>query len=158
MKFFKENKHKAFPGCGCIKAINICSSCHSAAVKHHIAKLQYIIDPLLESFMRSLSRMLTAVAITSAAFALPAKAAPLSGLANPAAGESNLIQKVHYWHYDCQWGPFRYHRHVPGVGNVRCYRDHYRYRRYRDYDDDYGYRYRRHYKKRYWKDDDYYGR
>lgn len=100
--------------------------------------------------MRSSSIFVIAVALTSAAFALPTKAAPLSNLDTPLAGASTgLIQKVHGWHYDCEWGLFRYHRHIPGIGNVRCYQDYYRFRRYwdRDYDDDRGYRYRRYYKR-----------
>lgn len=43
----------------------------------------------------------------------------------PAAADSTanaLVEKVHGWHRYCAWGPARYHRHIPGVGNVACAR------------------------------------
>ena len=35
--------------------------------------------------------------------------------------EDALVQQVHGWHRFCAWGPARYHRHVPGYGNVPCF-------------------------------------
>lgn len=41
------------------------------------------------------------------------------------------IQKVHGWHRYCDWGPVRFHRHVPDIGNVPCYHQgNYRWRRH----------------------------
>lgn len=50
----------------------------------------------------------------------PAKAVPRVPAERAAKSDDALIQKVHGWHYRCAWGPFRFHRHVEGVGNVRC--------------------------------------
>jgi len=52
-----------------------------------------------------------------------ATAAPLNnfGKGATAPGQS-LIQKTHGWHRFCEQGPARFHRHVPGRGNVRCFR------------------------------------
>lgn len=72
---------------------------------------------------------------------LVAAAAPLTPL-DPGTTSPGLVEKAHAWHRYCEWGPFRFHRHIPGVGNVRC-RQH-RHRRYsRRYDRDYSYRYER---------------
>ena len=50
-----------------------------------------------------------------------ASAAPLPRMESGApANAAAPIEKVHGWHRYCAWGPGRYHRHVPGVGNVRC--------------------------------------
>lgn len=65
------------------------------------------------------------VAIAGAAAALgltisAASAAPLGSLGGGAFPQANLIQKTHGWHRYCDHGPVRFHRHVPGVGNVPC--------------------------------------
>jgi hypothetical protein len=44
---------------------------------------------------------------------------PKTGGAAP-VGVGLPVEKVHGWHRHCEWGPARYHRHVPGVGNVAC--------------------------------------
>jgi hypothetical protein len=36
------------------------------------------------------------------------------------AGSAVEIEKVHGWHSYCARGPARWHRHVPGAGNVPC--------------------------------------
>jgi len=63
-------------------------------------------------------------AIAMSAFVIgSASAAPMS---RAATGEAPAVEsqvlKVHGWHRWCEWGPVRYHRHVPGVGNVPCER------------------------------------
>ncbi|MBL8564494.1 MAG: hypothetical protein JNM89_02115 [Hyphomicrobiaceae bacterium] len=52
--------------------------------------------------------------------AAPAFAAPMGGIADGRAVTESQIQTVHGWHRSCEQGPVRYHRHVPGVGNVPC--------------------------------------
>ena len=102
--------------------------------------------------MRSLSILLSAIAATSGAFVTSSQAAPLSDMNSAIAAGSGLTKKAHFWHLDCEWGPVRYHRHIPGIGNVRCDRDRYGHDWDDDDDDDHEYRYRR--KKRDWHDDD----
>jgi hypothetical protein len=69
-------------------------------------------------------RLILAGAVTALGMSLSsAQAAPI-GVLNEgllAAGGS-LVEKTHGWHPYCAWGPVRYHRHVPGYGNVPCYR------------------------------------
>jgi hypothetical protein len=38
----------------------------------------------------------------------------------PQAAPALEIEKVHGWHSYCARGPARWHRHVPGAGNVPC--------------------------------------
>jgi hypothetical protein len=46
---------------------------------------------------------------------------PISGLTTTDASPSgSQILKVHGWHRYCAWGPYGYHRHVPGIGRVPC--------------------------------------
>ena len=61
----------------------------------------------------------------SSAHAAPPVSAHVGELSN------GLMEKVHGWHSYCA----RAHRHVPGVGNVPCYRGHYFRRHWNDYDD-----------------------
>lgn len=49
-----------------------------------------------------------------------ASAAPLGSLGSTSLSQTSLIQKTHGWHRYCDHGPARFHRHVPGVGNVPC--------------------------------------
>lgn len=63
----------------------------------------------------AISGMVLAAATVSA-LAAPIVSVPTGSLALP----SN-VQQVHGWHRNCAWGPARYHRHVPGIGNVPCY-------------------------------------
>ncbi len=79
---------------------------------------------------------LVAVAAMAGFVTASASAAPATvlkeGLATPVQSQAT---KVHGWHRYCAWGPVRYHRHVPGIGNVACYgrywhnrwRSHYRW-------------------------------
>lgn len=80
-------------------------------------------------------------------FARPAHAAPAPALsaqvAKVLAEQNAAVEKVHGWHRFCAWGPARFHRHVPGVGNVPCYHRGYG----RRYWDDYGWRERRLYRR-----------
>jgi hypothetical protein len=101
--------------------------------------------------MRNFRIFLAAVAATLAAFVLPANAAPLASLDKPAVTSAPLVQKTHGWHYRCAWGPYRYHRHVEGVGNVPCYKPRY-WRNWENYD----YYDNRKYKRRYRKNHDHY--
>ncbi len=58
----------------------------------------------------------------AAGVAMPSvNAAPPVMLDQGAAGKNSLVTQAHYWHRYCSWGPARYHRHVPGVGNVPCH-------------------------------------
>lgn len=69
------------------------------------------------------------VAASLAASTLSANAAPMTGeIAKLGEAAQSGVIKVHGWHRSCKWGPVRYHRHVPGVGNVRCYRGGYKKR------------------------------
>jgi hypothetical protein len=57
----------------------------------------------------------SAFGASAAAAVLPAKPA------EPAGQNSTLeVDKVHGWHSYCARGPVRWHRHVPGIGNVPC--------------------------------------
>ncbi|MGI9479214.1 MAG: hypothetical protein ACR2PI_21100 [Hyphomicrobiaceae bacterium] len=63
---------------------------------------------------------------------MAASAAPLTTTAPPvdlSNRSGSMVQKIHDWHRYCEWGPRRFHRHIPGVGNVRCRRHRRRYRR-----------------------------
>ena len=108
--------------------------------------------------MRSLPVIAAAIAAAFAVSALPANAAPASGLSDALKGDAGLVVKVHGWHRYCEWGPFRYHRHIPSIGNVECVKKRYfKWRSYDDDDDDRGYWFRRNddhrSKKRHHRDD-----
>ncbi len=69
-------------------------------------------------------RLTLAGLATAAAMSVSAQAAPL-GLPDAQrnlADQGSLVERTHGWHRYCDWGPVRYHRHVPGYGNVPCYR------------------------------------
>lgn len=73
--------------------------------------------------MRAFRSLSAVIAVSAALLAGSASAAPTTGAAGwarPASG-AGLVEKVHGWHSHCAWGPGgRYHRHVPGLGNVLC--------------------------------------
>lgn len=76
-------------------------------------------------------KMLAAAAFFSVFAAVSASAVPLNSAAGSAASAPSDIIQVHRWHHRCAWGPVRYHRHIPGIGNVRCKRHHWRKRCHR---------------------------
>ena len=79
-----------------------------------------------------LSIPLTLSAILLIGSTLAAAATPLAPH-NPAVPSANLVEKTHAWHRYCEWGPFRFHRHIRGIGNVRCRRHRRRHVRRYDY-------------------------
>lgn len=54
-------------------------------------------------------------------FTSTASAAPLPRAQITGAADVN-VEKIHGWHRHCAQGPLHFHRHVPGAGNVSCYR------------------------------------
>jgi hypothetical protein len=55
-----------------------------------------------------------------------AQAVPAPKPATAAQSGNPLVEQVHGWHRYCAWGPRRFHRHIPGIGNVACRRRIYR--------------------------------
>jgi hypothetical protein len=71
--------------------------------------------------MMNFSRILVlAVAMVGMVLSGAASAAVLTPTAGQPATQSSPVIKVHDWHRNCEWGPVRFHRHVPGRGNVSC--------------------------------------
>lgn len=71
--------------------------------------------------MANFRQLLAGAAIAVAASLSSAQAASVGDLNLP-IGDRSAVIKVHGWHPYCAWGPVRYHRHVPGYGNVPCER------------------------------------
>lgn len=69
-------------------------------------------------------RLTSAFAGLALAMTFGASAANAIPLAKPvdtaAAGVATEVEKIHGWHSYCARGPARWHRHVPGAGNVPC--------------------------------------
>jgi hypothetical protein len=64
---------------------------------------------------------LAGLALATTFGASAAVAVPLARPAEmPAQSAEFEIEKVHGWHSYCARGPARWHRHVPGAGNVPC--------------------------------------
>ena len=86
--------------------------------------------------------------VIAAAISVSSAHAAQFGLANSGGNwteQSRLVEKTHGWHHYCDRSPVRYHRHVPGLGNVPCEGDGYHRRHWYRYDDDRGrWRYREH--------------
>lgn len=68
-----------------------------------------------------LSTAFAGLALATTFGASTASAIPLAKPAEPAgSGITSEVEKVHGWHSYCARGPARWHRHVPGAGNVPC--------------------------------------
>jgi hypothetical protein len=88
-------------------------------------------------FLRPAYALLAAM-VAASLFTLSSHAAPTANFAHLTTdriAQDTLITKVHGWHRACIHGPARYHRHVPGWGNVECaerpyYRRHWHGHRY----------------------------
>jgi len=80
--------------------------------------------------MSKISIVLSAILLIGST--IVASAAPITPTAalpvDLSTQTGSLVLKIHDWHRRCEYGPRRFHRHIPGVGNVRCGR---RFRRFR---------------------------
>lgn len=68
-----------------------------------------------------LSKILRALAVAAAiTTSLPAQAAPINSTKEAMKPWKIRSLKIHGTHPYCEWGPTRFHRHVPGIGSVPC--------------------------------------
>jgi hypothetical protein len=74
------------------------------------------------AMVRNLSLLLASLTILTGLLISSAQALPMGASRMASMPEDAFVHRAHGWHHFCAWGPARFHRHVPGYGNVPCYR------------------------------------